>query len=87
MPNSITKAYRYYKHYKKKQNRAAANIEKKLSRSGDGIKKVYGGRFSAYKYTDRENKICFPSGFAQAKIKTGRCLFSYTARAQWAVTI
>lgn len=28
MPNSITKAYRYYKRYKKKQNRAAANIEK-----------------------------------------------------------
>lgn len=28
MPNSITKAYRYYKRYKKKQNRAATNIEK-----------------------------------------------------------
>lgn len=29
MPNSITKAYRYYKRYKKKQNRAAANIREK----------------------------------------------------------
>ncbi len=69
MPNSITKAYRYYKRYKKKQNRAAANIEKKLSRSGDGIKKVSGGRFSAYKYTDRENKICFPFRFRASKDK------------------
>lgn len=39
MPHSVMKAYRYYKRYKKKQNRAAAHIEKKLSRSGDGIKK------------------------------------------------
>lgn len=69
MPNSITKAYRYYKRYKKKQNRAAANIEKKLSRSGDGIKKVSGGRFSAYKYTDRENKICFPFRLRASKDK------------------
>lgn len=69
MPNSITKAYRYYKRYKKKQNRAATNIEKKLSRSGDGIKKVYGGRFSAYKYTDRENKICFPFRLRASKNK------------------
>ena len=60
MPNSITKAYRYYKRYKKKQNQAAAHIEKKLIRSGDGIRKVSGSRFSAYKYTDQENKICFP---------------------------
>lgn len=87
MPNSITKAYRYYKRYKKKQNRVAAHIEKELSRSGDGIKKVSGGRFSAYKYTDRENKICFPFGFVQAKIKTNLCLSSYTARAQWAMII
>lgn len=69
MPHSVTKAYRYYKRYKKKQNRAAANIEKKLSRSGDGIKKVSGGRFSAYKYTDRENKICFPFRFRASKDK------------------
>ena len=69
MPNSITKAYRYYKRYKKKQNRVAAHIEKELSRSGDGIKKVSGGRFSAYKYTDRENKICFPFRFRASKNK------------------
>lgn len=69
MPHSVMKAYRYYKRYKKKQNRAAANIEKKLSRSGDGIKKVYGGRFSAYKYTDRENKMCFPFRFRASKDK------------------
>lgn len=80
------KAYRYYKRYKKKQNRAAAHIEKELSHSGDGIKKVSGGRFSAYKYTDRENKICFPFRFRASKDKTSLCLFSYTARAQWAVT-
>jgi len=69
MPNSITKAYRYYKRYKKKQNRAAAHIERELSHSGDGIKKVSGGRFSAYKYTDRENKICFPFRLRASKDK------------------
>ena len=69
MPNSITKAYRYYKRYKKKQNRAAAHIEKELSHSGDGIKKVSGGRFSAYKYTDRENKMCFPFRLRASKNK------------------
>ena len=50
MSHSVMKAYRYYKRYKKKQNRAAAHIEKELSHSGDGIRKVSGGRFSAYKY-------------------------------------
>lgn len=69
MPHSVMKAYRYYKRYKKKQNRAAANIEKKLSRSGDGIRKVSGGRFSAYKYTDQENKICFPFRLRASKNK------------------
>ena len=68
-PNSITKAYRYYKRYKKKQSRAAAHIEKELSHSGDGIKKVYGGRFSAYKHTDRENKMCFPFRLRASKDK------------------
>lgn len=87
MPHSVMKAYRYYKRYKKKQNRAAAHIERELSHSGDGIRKVSGGRFSAYKYTDQENKMCFPFRLHASKIKTSRCLSSYTARAQWAVTI
>ena len=76
MPHSVMKAYRYYKRYKKKENRAAAHIEKKLSRSGDGIKKVYGGRFSAYKFTDRENKICFP--FRLGKIRKQAFVCSLT---------
>lgn len=87
MPNSITKAYRYYKRYKKKQNRAAANIEKKLSRSGDSIKKYTAADFQPINTPTERIKYASPFGFAQAKIKTSLCLFSYTARAQWAVII
>lgn len=69
IPHSVMKAYRYYKRYKKKQNRAAAHIERELSHSGDGIRKVSGGKFSAYKYTDQENKICFPFRLRASKNK------------------
>lgn len=59
MPYSIMRAYRYYKGYKKKQNKAAVHIKKELDRNC-GIRKVSGGKFSAYKYNDKENDMCFP---------------------------
>lgn len=60
MPHSIMRAYRYYKSYKKKQNKANLYITKELNHNNDGIRKISNGKFSAYKYTDKNNSMSFP---------------------------
>lgn len=60
MPHSIMRAYRFYKSYKKKQNKANSYIENELNRNSDGIRKISGGKYSAYKYTDKNNTMSFP---------------------------
>lgn len=60
MPHSIMRAYRYYKSYKKKQNKANEYIQNEIKNNNDGISKIHGGKFNAYKYTDKNNNMSFP---------------------------
>jgi len=60
MPHSILRAYRYYVRYKKKQNKANEYIHNEIKNNSDGIRKIYGGKFNAYKYTDKINNMSFP---------------------------
>lgn len=74
MPHSIMKAYRYYKGYKKKQLRADAYIRREIENNEDGIRKIHGGKFGSYKYTDKANKMSIPFRFVNAK-ESNRPLF------------
>lgn len=69
MPHSIMRAYRFYKSYKKKQNKANLYIENELSCNNDGIRKIFGGIFSAYKFTDKNNSMSFPFRLFKTKEK------------------
>lgn len=69
MPYSIMRAYRFYKSYKKKQNKANRYISKELNCNNDGIRKTSGGKFSAYKFTDKNNAMSFPFRLFKAKEK------------------
>lgn len=69
MPHSIMKAYRYYKHYKKKQLRADDYIRREIENNEDGIRKIHGGKFSSYKYTDKANKMSIPFRLFETKEK------------------
>ena len=69
MPHSIMKAYRYYKGYKKKQLRADAYIRREIENNEDGIRKIHGGKFSSYKYTDKVNKMSIPFRLFETKEK------------------
>lgn len=74
MPHSIMKAYRYYKSYKKKQLRADEYINNEIKNNNAGIRKIHGGRFGSYKYTDKTNHMSFPFRLFEAK-KNDRPLF------------
>ncbi len=69
MPHSIMKAYRYYKRYKKKQLKADEYINNEIKNNDDGIRKIYGGKFSSYKYTDKANKMSIPFRLFETKEK------------------
>lgn len=69
MPHSIMRAYRYYKSYKKKQNKANLFIENELRCNSDGLVKISAGKFSAYKFTDKINGMSFPFRLFETKDK------------------
>ena len=54
--------------YKKKQRRTDKYIENELE-NYDGIRKIHGGRFSAYKFTDKSNNMSFPFRLYKSKEK------------------
>lgn len=69
MPHSIMRAYRYYYKFKKKENKgkewikdnnAKQWIEENNESQNNGLTKLSGGKFPAYKYNDKENEMCFP---------------------------
>ncbi len=75
MPQSITEAYKYYYSYKKKENKgkewikentAKKQLEDSLTKYENGIVRRFGGN---YRYTDRENEMCFPFRFRKSKGK------------------
>lgn len=67
MPHSIMKAYKYYKSYKKKQLKADEYINDEIKSNIDGIRKIHGGKFGSYKYTDKTNHMSFPFRLFEAK--------------------
>lgn len=76
MPHSIMSAYKDYYKFKKKEhkgkewikdNNAKQWIEENNKRQNSGLTKLCGGRFSAYKYNDAENEMCFPFRLYTAK--------------------
>lgn len=70
MPHSIMRAYRYYKSYKKKQIKANEYIDNEIKAHDNGIRKIHGGKFAAYKYTDKNNRMSFPFRLFTAKEKS-----------------
>ncbi len=68
MPHSIMRSYRYYYKYKKKENKSKEWI-KNNNRKADGIIRLSSGRLSAYKYNEKENKMCFPFRLRTSKEK------------------
>ncbi len=78
MPQSIMRTYRYYYNFKKKENKAKEWIgeqnakewiEENNSNQPGGLTKISGGRFSAYRYNDKENEMCFPFRLRTSKEK------------------
>lgn len=78
MPQSIMRAYRYYYKFKKKENKgkewiknnnAKQWIEGNNNNQNNGLTKLSGGKFSAYKYNDKENEMCFPFRLRVSKEK------------------
>ncbi len=78
MPHSIMKAYRHYYKFKKKENKgkewikdnnAKQWIDANNKSQDNGLTKLSGGRFSAYRYNDTENKMCFPFRLVESKGK------------------
>ena len=70
MPHSIMRAYRYYKSYKKKQIKANEYIDNEIKAHDNGVRKIHGGKFAAYKYTDKNNRMSFPFRLFTAKEKS-----------------
>ncbi len=60
MPHSIMRAYKHYYKFKKKENKGKQWIEENNNNQNNGLTKLSGGKFSAYKYNDKENEMCFP---------------------------
>lgn len=69
MPQSIMRAFRYYNKYKKKENKSKQWIKEHSEAQAGGLIKLHGGKFSAYKYNDKENEMCFPLRLRTSKEK------------------
>lgn len=78
MPHSIMRAYRHYYRFKKKENKgkewikdnnAKQWIEENKKIQNNGLTKFSVGRFSAYRYNDTENEMCFPFRLLASKEK------------------
>lgn len=78
MPHSIMRAYRHYYKFKKKENKgkewikdnnAQQWIEENNKNQSNGLIKLSGGLFSAYRYNDKNNEMCFPFRIRTSKRK------------------
>ena len=69
MPQSIMCAYKALCKYKAKENKGKHWIEDNNKNQNSGITKLFGGKFSAYKYNDKENEMCFPFRLQTSKEK------------------
>ncbi len=76
MPYSIMRAYRYYYKFKKKEKKGKEWINENNDKHSSGLIKLSGGKFSAYKYIDKENEMCFPLRLLESK-ENGKPLFVF----------
>lgn len=59
--------YYWYLNYKKKERKAKLWIQNNLEKYDNGLKRFSKGKFSAYKYIDKENNMCFPFRLHESK--------------------
>ena len=69
--HSLIKLYRYYwnLNYKKKEHQGNLWIQKNLEKYDSGLIYSLKGKFSAGKYIDKENNMCFPFRLHESRKK------------------